>query len=395
MKPELKLVEDTGSQLDADTFEFDLPPQQQEMPFAVVDGEPMTQLPRDLYIPPDALQVFLEAFEGPLDLLLYLIRRQNLDILDIPIAEITRQYMSYIDVMSELQLELVGEYLLMAAMLAEIKSRMLLPRPSSAEGSEEDDPRAELVRRLQEYERFKQAAEDIDRLPRMERDTLPTSVELVERKVVKILPQVTLQEMLIALKDVMGRAEMFAHHHVQRERLSVRQRMSDILSRLRETAFVDFTSLFRAEEGRMGVTVTFSAILELMKEGLIEIVQAEPYAPLHVRPASGGRHLAVVDDDDPAESTSDVENEAALAQPELPDENVIDDEEGDIDDLPADDEPTATADTVAATDVADADVGDSPVDAAVDGSPESDTVTDEPVDTDNRDAVANPESEPK
>src|SRR4051794_8395818 len=161
MKPELKLVEDTGSQLEAEMAEFDLPPQQGEMPFAVVEGEPVTQLPRDLYIPPDALQVFLEAFEGPLDLLLYLIRRQNLDILDIPIAEITRQYMQYIDVMAELQLELAGEYLLMAAMLAEIKSRMLLPRPANPEGSEEDDPRAELVRRLQEYERFKKAAEDI------------------------------------------------------------------------------------------------------------------------------------------------------------------------------------------------------------------------------------------
>ena len=330
MKPELKLVEDTGSQLETEMSEFDLPPQQAEMPFAVVDGEPITQMPRDLYIPPDALQVFLEAFEGPLDLLLYLIRRQNLDILDIPIAEITRQYMSYIEVMSELQLELAGEYLLMAAMLAEIKSRMLLPRPPSAEGTEEDDPRAELVRRLQEYERFKKAAEDIDRLPRMERDTMPTSIELVERKVVRILPQVTLQEMLLALKDVMSRAEMFAHHHVHRDRLSVRQRMSDILSTLRASAFIDFTQLFRAEEGRMGVTVTFSAILELMKEGLIEIVQAEPYAPLHVRPASGSRHLTVVSDNDAVESSADAENEAALAQPAQPDENEIDDEEDDL-----------------------------------------------------------------
>ncbi|HEU4487511.1 MAG TPA: ScpA family protein [Povalibacter sp.] len=330
MKPDLKLVEDTGSQLDSELLEFDPPPQQQEMPFAVVDGEPMTQLPRDLYIPPDALQVFLEAFEGPLDLLLYLIRRQNLDILDIPIAEITRQYMSYIEVMSELQLELAGEYLLMAAMLAEIKSRMLLPRPPSPEGTEEDDPRAELVRRLQEYERFKKAAEDIDRLPRMERDHLPTSVELVERKVVKILPQVTLQEMLLALKDVMSRAEMFAHHHVNRERLSVRQRMSDILSTLREAAFVEFTSLFRAEEGRMGVSVTFSAILELMKEGLIDIVQAEPYAALHVRPASGARHLTVVSDNDLPDSAADAENEAALAQPAQPDEDEDPDDDEDL-----------------------------------------------------------------
>jgi segregation and condensation protein A len=300
------------------------------------------------------LQVFLEAFEGPLDLLLYLIRRQNLDILDIPIAEITRQYMKYIDVMSELQLELAGEYLLMAAMLAEIKSRMLLPRPPSAEGGDEEDPRAELVRRLQEYERFKQAAEDIDRLPRMERDTLPTSAELTERKVVKIVPQVTLQEMLVALKDVMSRAEMFAHHHVHRDRLSVRQRMSDILSSLRESAFVDFTRLFRAEEGRMGVTVTFSAILELMKEGLIEIVQAEPYAPLHVRPASGSRHLKVVSDSDVPEelADADAQNQAALAQPALPDENVVDDE--DVHDLLAQEDPAASVavgDDAAAADV--------------------------------------------
>ncbi|MBB6091926.1 segregation and condensation protein A [Povalibacter uvarum] len=356
MKPELKLVEDTGSQLEPDGFEFDPPPQQQEMPFAVVDGEPVTQLPRDLYIPPDALQVFLEAFEGPLDLLLYLIRRQNLDILDIPIAEITRQYMKYIDVMSELQLELAGEYLLMAAMLAEIKSRMLLPRPPSVEGSDEEDPRAELVRRLQEYERFKQAAEDIDRLPRMERDTMPTSAELTERKVVKIVPQVTLQEMLMALKDVMSRAEMFAHHHVHRDRLSVRQRMSDILSSLRESAFVDFTRLFRPEEGRMGVTVTFSAILELMKEGLIEIVQAEPYAPLHVRPASGSRHLKVVSDNDATEALAeaDAENEAALAQPALPDENVVEDEE--VDDLLAEEDPAATDSAAVGDEVAAADV---------------------------------------
>jgi segregation and condensation protein A len=325
MKPELKLVENTGSELELDTF--DLPPQQGEMPFAMVEGEPMTEMPKDLYIPPDALQVFLEAFEGPLDLLLYLIRRQNLDILDIPIAEITRQYMKYIDVMAELQLELVGEYLLMAAMLAEIKSRMLLPRPPSAEGQEENDPRAELVRRLQEYERFKKAAEDMDQLPRMERNTMPTTAELIERKVVKMPAQVSLQEMLLAFKDVLSRAEMFTHHHVARERLSVRQRMSDILNTLRETAFMEFVRLFRPEEGRMGVTVTFIAILELMKEGLLEIVQAEPYAPIHVRPASGSRHLTVVSDNDEVSVDADAENAAALAQPAHPDENDVDDED--------------------------------------------------------------------
>jgi segregation and condensation protein A len=262
------------------------PPVQEEMPFAVVEGEPLTELPRDLYIPPQALEVFLEAFEGPLDLLLYLIRRQNLDILDIPIAEITRQYMDYILLMQELDLELAGEYLLMAAMLAEIKSRMLLPRPSSTEGAEEEDPRAELVRRLQEYERYKRAAEDIDGLRRLERDVFQASAEVIERRVVKILPDVTLQEMLLAFKDVVQRAAMFAHHHVQRERLSVRQRMSEVLSALDSGGLVQFAGLFRPEEGRMGVTVTFVALLELMREGLIEVVQAEAYTPLHVRLAT-------------------------------------------------------------------------------------------------------------
>lgn len=307
MKPELKLVENTRP--DPAAASAEAVPQQTEMPFAIVEGETVTELPRDLYIPPDALRVFLEAFEGPLDLLLYLIRRQNLDVLDIPIAEITRQYMQYIDVMQELQLELAGEYLLMAAMLAEIKSRMLLPRPRTEDG-EEEDPRAELVRRLQEYERYKRAAEDLDLLPRMERDTLAASAEVVERRVVRMVPQVTLQEMLVAFKEVLSRAEMFAHHHVQREPLSVRQRMSEVLSALREAAFVEFVKLFRPEEGRMGVTVTFVALLELMREGLIDIVQAEAYAPIHVRPASAARHLSVV-----AGSDFDAENEAALAQP--------------------------------------------------------------------------------
>jgi segregation and condensation protein A len=258
------------------------PPVQDEMPFAVVEGEPLTELPRDLYIPPQALEVFLEAFEGPLDLLLYLIRRQNLDILDIPIAEITRQYMDYILLMQELNLELAGEYLLMAAMLAEIKSRMLLPRPQAVE-SEEEDPRAELVRRLQEYERYKRAAEDVDRLERLERDVFQSLAEVVEQKVLKILPDVTLQEMLVAFKDVVQRAAMFAHLHVQRETLSVRQRMSDVLSALESGGLVDFAGLFDPAEGRMGVTVTFVALLELLREGLIEVVQSEAYAPLHVR----------------------------------------------------------------------------------------------------------------
>jgi segregation and condensation protein A len=273
----------------------ELPPQQGEMPFAIVEGEPVTEMPRDLYIPPQALEVFLEAFEGPLDLLLYMIRRQNLDILDIPIADITRQYMEYIQLMQELDLELAGEYLLMAAMLAEIKSRMLLPRLSEG-GEEEEDPRAELVRRLQEYERYKQAAEDIDRLPRLERDVYPAVAELTHRQVVRILPEVALQEMLVAFKDVVQRATMFAHLHVSRETLSVRQRMSDVLALLEGVGLVEFIRLFQAEEGRLGVTVTFAAILELLREQLVEIVQAEPYQPLYVRRVDREPDAAAVDD---------------------------------------------------------------------------------------------------
>lgn len=261
-------------------------PQQAEMPFAIVQGEAITELPRDLYIPPDALEVFLEAFEGPLDLLLYLIRRQNLDILDIPIAEITRQYMEYIELMKELQLELAAEYLVMAAMLAEIKSRMLLPRPPIEEG-EEVDPRAELVRRLQEYERYKQAGEDIDALPRVGREVYPAAAEMRERKVVRLVPDVAMRELLLAFKDVLHRAEMFSHHHVGREPLSVRQRMSDVLTGLEGREFREFTSLFSPKEGRLGAVVTFLALLELIKQALIELVQAEPFGPIHVKAASG------------------------------------------------------------------------------------------------------------
>ena len=292
MKPELTLVQTVAATPPAPTPQ----PTQGEMPFAVVEGQPITEMPRDLYIPPQALEVFLEAFEGPLDMLLYLIRRQNLDILDIPIAEITRQYMRYIELMQVLQLELAGEYLLMAATLAEVKSRMLLPRVGSDVSTEESDPRAELVRRLQEYERFKRAAEGIDRMPRLERDTWVASADLVDRKVVRIAPQVSLQEMLLAFQDVLSRSDMFAHHHVQREPLSVRQRMTDVLSSLTASTFVDFVHLFRADEGRRGVTVTFVAILELLREGLIEIIQAEPYAPLHVRAGNPARHLKLVAD---------------------------------------------------------------------------------------------------
>jgi segregation and condensation protein A len=292
MKPELTLVPKTQSMQAVPE-----PPAQAEMPFAVVEGQPITEMPRDLYIPPQALEVFLEAFEGPLDMLLYLIRRQNLDILDIPIAEITRQYMRYIELMQVLQLELAGEYLLMAATLAEVKSRMLLPRPKGDDAGDEADPRAELVRRLQEYERFKRAAESLDQIPRLDRNTWVASAELVERKVLRIPPQVTLQEMLLAFQDVLARSDMFAHHHVQREPLSVRQRMTDVMSVLASKEFVEFVHLFRAEEGRRGVTVTFVAILELMREGLIEIVQSEPYAPLHIRSGNPARRMKLVAED--------------------------------------------------------------------------------------------------
>jgi segregation and condensation protein A len=293
-KPELKIVVSNTPEVPA----VEQVPEQVEMPFAIVNGEPVTQMPKDLYIPPQAMEVFLEAFEGPLDLLLYLIRRQNLNILDIPLAEITRQYMQYIEVMTELQLELAGEYMVMAATLAEIKSRMLLPRPKVDQDGNEEDPRAELVRRLQEYERFKRAAESIDALPRLERDVWQTSAELKDRKVVRLLPTVTLQEMLLAFKDVVVRSEMFAHHHIQRERLSVRERMANVMTTLEQASFVEFVRLFSVEEGRMGVTVTFMAILELVREGLVEIVQAEPYAPIHVRAAGASRKLHVVGGND-------------------------------------------------------------------------------------------------
>lgn len=281
-KPDLKLVSTAPP-----VQEGPGAPAQSEMPFAVVSGEPVTELPRDLYIPPHALEVFLEAFEGPLDLLLYLIRRQNLDILNIPIAEISKQYAHYIELMQEMQFELAGEYLVMAATLAEIKSRMLLPRSTEDEDGEEEDPRAELVRRLQEYERFKQAAADIDALERLERDVTPVSAEVEERKVVTKLPDITLKELLIAFKDAMERSEMFAHHHIQREPLSVRERMTAVLVRLQGERFVEFSHLFDPTEGRMGVTVTFLAILELLKESLINVVQSEAYGPIHIAPAEG------------------------------------------------------------------------------------------------------------
>lgn len=346
-KPDLKIV---VSNQPAEPVVAEQAPEQVEMPFAMVNGEPVTEMPRDLYIPPQALEVFLEAFEGPLDLLLYLIRKQNLDVLDIPIAEITRQYMTYIELMAEMQLELAGEYMVMAATLAEIKSRMLLPRAHIQGDGTEDDPRAELVRRLQEYERFKAAAENIDGLPRLERDTWSASAELKDKKVVRLLPQITLQEMLAAFKEVVVRSEMFAHHHIQRERLSVRQRMTDILSSLEQSSFVEFIRLFRPEEGRMGVTVTFVAILELVREGLIDLVQAEPFAPLHVRSAGPNKGLRLVQAKEAEKENQEVSdaNEALLAQP-IPegDDDDFDVDEDVFEDPPVTDTPVTDESTKA------------------------------------------------
>jgi segregation and condensation protein A len=265
--------------------------QQQEEPHvAIVQGQTLDTLPKDLFIPPDALEVFLEAFEGPLDLLLYLIRKENLDIVDIPIAEITRQYVEYIGLMQVMQIELAGEYLVMSAMLAEIKSRMLLPRPSTAD-EDDEDPRAELMRRLQEYERFKQAADELDQLPRLGRDVFQTQAEQGERKVVRLPPEVDLQDLISAFQEVMQRASMYAHHHVQMESLSVRERMSSVLNTVQANRFTGFSDLFTVEEGRMGVVVTFLAVLELTREFLIEMTQAEPFAPIHIKAASAAEEI--------------------------------------------------------------------------------------------------------
>ncbi len=274
-KPDLKLIE--NEDISAHTNQ----PQQVEMPFAIVEGESLTELPRDLYIPPVALKVFLDTFEGPLDLLLYLIRKQNLNILDVPIADITDQYVNYINLMKELELELAGEYLLMAAMLAEIKSKMLLPLFEEVE--DEEDPRAELVRRLLEYERYRTASEELNKLKRLERDVFITGVESSHLAQPIELPDIALQELLLSFQEVLKRAEMFTTLHMLKEPLSVRERMATILEKLKSKDFIDFTELFDLEEQRTGLVVTFLAILELMKESLIEIVQTKAYGIIHVK----------------------------------------------------------------------------------------------------------------
>jgi segregation and condensation protein A len=251
-------------------------------PLALVEGTPFLDLPEDLYIPPDALEVFLDTFEGPLDLLLYLIRRQNLDILNIPIAHITAQYISYIDMMSELHLELAAEYLLMAALLAEIKSRMLLPRQPSSE-EEEDDPRAFLIKKLQEYENIKKVAEEIDLLPRYERDIFDTLIDKSDVEILQQPPDIDLKEMLLAFQDVLKRVEQLSHHQITKEPLSVRERMAAILAKLNRPDSLAFSALFTRTEGRGGVVVSFLAILELSKEGLLEIIQTEPHTEIRIR----------------------------------------------------------------------------------------------------------------
>ena len=256
-------------------------PLQEEMILATVQGETVTALPEDLYVPPNALEIFLDSFAGPLDFLLYLIRKQNLDILEIDVAKISQQYTSYIDLMDAMHIELAGDYLVMAAYLAELKSRMLLPRPD--EVSEEEDPRAELIRRLQEYQRFKDASEKIDTIPRLDRDFYSAQAQLPEFALKNTLTEVPLEELAFALSEVMKRVEQSQAHSINFEELSTRERMTNILERMRVESFIEFTSLFNTKEGKMGVVVTFLAILELLKDSLIEIVQSEEFGPIHIK----------------------------------------------------------------------------------------------------------------
>jgi len=280
------LADKVSPEADPATGDSQPQPEQNEMPFALVNGEAYTELPKDLYIPPDALEVILDAFEGPLDLLLYLIRRQNLDILNINVADITHQYVSYVEMMNNMQFELAAEYLVMAAMLAEIKSRMLLPR-NQEEEEEEEDPRAVLIRRLQEYERFKQAAEDIEEIPRMNRDIHQATAQAPDRNLTRPDPDVDLKEILLALSEVLRRADMFESHQVEMEKLSTRERMTKVLDHLSQAkTFVPFVSLFSIKEGRLGVIVTFMAVMELIKESLVDIVQNEAFGAIHVKAKS-------------------------------------------------------------------------------------------------------------
>ena len=254
----------------------------EQLRLALVYGEAVTELPLDLYIPPDALEIFLDAFEGPLDVLLYLIRKQNFNILDIPMAEVTRQYLSYVDQVRAQNLELAGEYLLMAAMLIEIKSRMLLPPKKVDDGEEAEDPRAELVRRLLEYEQMKLAAQRLNELPQLGRDFLRAQVH-VEQSLAPRFPDVSAQDLADAWRDILRRARLVQHHKISREELSVREHMSLVLRQLQGRRFVEFSELFDVRRGVPVLVVTFIAMLELAKETLIELTQAEAYAPIYVR----------------------------------------------------------------------------------------------------------------
>lgn len=257
----------------------------QETLRAVVMGEVINEWPQDLFIPPDALEIVLESFEGPLDLLLYLIRKQNLDILNIPVADITRQYMTYVELMRAANLDLAAEYLVMAALLAEIKSRMLLPKPKSSE-EDEEDPRAALVRRLQEYERFSKAAMELDDRPRLERDIFSAKAKFDDPHPPKVEPKVNLEQLVRAFQSAIERAEANAHILVSRDMLSMRERMTQILQRLQNAEFVRFEELFTHAEGRLGVVVTFIALLELFRDDMLVVVQNEPLAPIHIRRAA-------------------------------------------------------------------------------------------------------------
>jgi segregation and condensation protein A len=262
-------------------------PVQQPLPLAFINGEALIEKPEDLYIPPDALELILEAFEGPLDLLLYLIRKQKFDIVNLPVYQVTQQYMEYVELMKDIKLELAAEYLLMAAILAEVKSRMLLPKRADAE-EDEDDPRAELIRRLKEYELIKNAAQELDNIPRQERDVFPAQAQTSDLVApIRVLPSLSLQEIVLGFQSAMQRAQAFEHHHIEKETLSTRERMSLILQQISSDHFTGFDELFLASEGKAGVVVTFIAILELAKENLIELVQAQPYANIHIRVAQG------------------------------------------------------------------------------------------------------------
>ncbi len=256
----------------------------------LVNGEVFDNWPHDLFIPPDALEVFLETFQGPLDLLLYLTRKQNLDILDIPVARITKQYMEYVEMMRKFRLDLAAEYLVMAAILAEIKSRLLLPCPVAEEDGDEQDPRAALIRRIQEYERFSQAGMGLNERPRLERELYLVSADFEDSELVKIEPRASLNDLVVAFRNVLERSEVNKHFYFGRERLTVREKMTYILDRVRTTRFLQFEDLFDHHEGKPGLVVSFMAILELARDGMLVVMQNEPFMPVHLKSVEKNTH---------------------------------------------------------------------------------------------------------